>query len=293
MNKIFITGATGQFGAATINFLLTKGVPANSITALIRDESKAKDLIGKGINLKKGDYNDYTSLVEAFKGNDTLLLVSGNDLANRGKQQENAVKAAKEAGVKRIVYTSFDRKNETTTSPITMIAESHLSTEKFIKASGLNYTILKNNLYMDILPMFMGEKAVETGVIYQPAGEGKAAYLLRNDMAEIAANVLTGEGHENKEYTLAADKAYSYGEIAKLMSEVTGKTINHVSPTKEEFIKTLTEAKVPSEFIHLFAGFSEAKKQGEFDQVTTTAETLLGRKPTLMGDYLKGVYSAN
>lgn len=114
---IQVTGATGNFGKAVIDFLLQKGIPANQISALIRDEAKAKPLADKGIILRVGDYNDYTSLVKAFCGIDKLLLVSSSDMKDRSSQHINAVRAAKEAGVKHIIYTSFQRKNETT-SPI-------------------------------------------------------------------------------------------------------------------------------------------------------------------------------
>lgn len=104
---ILITGATGNYGKATIDFLLKKGIQANSISALVRNEAKAEDLKAKGINLRIGDYDNYASLVKAFKGVDKLLLVSGSDVADRTKQHENAVNAAKEAGVRHIFYTSL------------------------------------------------------------------------------------------------------------------------------------------------------------------------------------------
>ncbi|CAN5434614.1 hypothetical protein BH10BAC2_BH10BAC2_38580 [soil metagenome] len=83
---------TGNFGNATIDFLLEKGVSANNISALIRDVTKAEDLKTKGITLKIGDYDNYASLVEAFKGVDKLLLVSGSDVVNRGEQQKMQVR---------------------------------------------------------------------------------------------------------------------------------------------------------------------------------------------------------
>src|SRR5690606_12729824 len=121
-------------------------------------------LKAKGINLKIGDYDNYLSLVEAFKGVDKLLLVSSSDVANRTQQHENAVNAAKEVGVKHILYTSSERKNETETSPIYFLGKSHLETERLIKESGLTYTIFRNNLYLEALPMFFGEQVLETGI---------------------------------------------------------------------------------------------------------------------------------
>ena len=285
--KILVTGATGNFGKKTIELLLEKGIAATNISALVRDDVKATDLKDKGITIKTGDYDNYESLLAAFQGIDKLLLVSGTDLENRSKQQLNVVKAAKESGVKHIIYTSFERINETETSPIAFLAKSHIDTDNAIKASGMNYTILRNNLYLDVLPMFLGEQVLESG-IYFPAGEGQAAYVSRNDLAEVAANVLTSEGHENKEYKMNNIENYSMKKIAETLSEITNKTVSYFSPTSEEYKETLKNAGVPNEYIDMFIGFAEAIKQGHFK--TTDLEKLLGRKPTSLSDFLKQVY---
>src|SRR5690606_17277762 len=144
-------------------------------------------------------------------------------------QHANAVKAAKEAKVKHILYTSFERKNDTSTSPIYILAKAHTDTETLIKESGLTYTIFRNNLYLDALPMFFGEQVLESG-IYLPAGETKSAFASRIDMAEATANVLAGHGHENKEYSLSNSESYSIREIAHDLSDLLGKPIDYVSP---------------------------------------------------------------
>ncbi len=291
MNQtILITGATGHFGKATIDFLLQKGIPANSISALVRDEAKATDLKAKGINLKIGEYDNYESLVAAFKEIDKVLLVSGSDIVNRGKQQENAVKAAKEAGVKHLLYTSFERKNETETSPIAFLAKSHIDTDNLIKASGLKYTLFRNNLYLDVLPMFIGEQVLETGIFF-PAGETKSAFVLRSDLAEAAANVLTSEGHENKEYAMNNTENYSFQDVASILSKITNKDISYTSPTVEIYTTALNKAGVPGEYIGMFAGFAEAIQQGEFNSPKTDLENLLGRKPATLEGFLTQVYA--
>lgn len=287
---VLITGATGHFGKAVINHLLEKGIDANDISALVRDEAKAGDLKAKGVNLRVGDYDDYNALVAAFRGVDKVLLVSSSDVVNRDKQQENAVNAAKEAGVRHILYTSFKSNNETESSPIAFVSKSHLATEKQIKESGMVYTIFKNNLYLDILPMFFGEKVVETG-IFLPARETKAAYASRNDMAEAAANVLMGKGHENKIYNISNTENTSLIEAAQYLSEIVGKPINYTSPSTEVYFETMTQAGVPVEYIGFFAGFAEAIKQGEFVTENTDLESLLGRKPTSLKEYLTKIYS--
>ena len=205
---ILITGATGHLGQATISYLLQK-IPASQLAVLARDKNKAAGFQEKGLDIRIGDYDDYTSLLSAFKNIDKLFFISGSDVANRQKQHENVVNAAKEAGVGHIVYTSFARKNETVTNPLGELAFSHIETDKLIKVSGISYTILRNGLYADVLPLFFGDKVLETG-IYLPAGEGKAAFISRNDIAEAAANILSSEGHENKEYNIVNEEKKIY-----------------------------------------------------------------------------------
>jgi len=288
---ILVTGASGNYGNATINFLLNKGISAKSISGLVRNEDKVEDLKEKGINLRIGDYNNYEGLVNAFKDVEKLLLISSSDIVKRGQQHENVVNAAKVAGVKHILYTSFERKNDTQTSPIYSLAKSHIATEKLIKESGMIYTIFRNNLYLDVLPMFFGEKVLTTG-IFLPAGESKSAYALRKDMSEATANVLASNGHDNKVYSLNNTENVSLQEIAQDLSEIVGKEINYVSPPQDVYVETLTKAGVPAQYIGMFAGFAEAMKQGEFTVETTDLENLLGRKPTTAKTFLKEVYAS-
>ena len=288
MSKILVTGATGGLGRAAIDTLL-QTVPASQLAVLARDPAKAADLQAQGVAVRPGDYSNYASLVAAFAGIDKVLLVSGNDIPNRVPQHTNAVKAAKEAGVKHIVYTSFQRKTEDGSSGAWFVAEGHLATEELLKASGLTYTILKNALYLDVLPLFMGP-VLETGTIFLPAGEGKVPYASRADMGAAGAAVLTGTGHENRSYEIANDTAYSFYDIAKILSTLTGKAIQYVLPDAEAFGTALAAAGVPAEAIQLTTGFSTGIGQGEFDFPSTDLEKLLGRKPESATDFLKTAY---
>jgi len=290
MNKILITGASGQLGKSVIKHLLNK-VEAKNLAVLVRNEEKASDLKPLGIDVRIGDYTNYESLLAAFKGIDKLYFISGSDFEGRSKQHENVVNAAKEVGVKHVVYTSFMRKDESSASPISFVVADHIETEIWLQESGMNYTFLRHNLYMDMLPLFMGENVLKTGLIYQPAGNGKVAFTLREDMAEVASHILTSKGHENKTYDITSDKAYSYNDIASILTDITGKTIAYSSPSVEEFNKTMTEAGVPEMYISLFAGFAQAMEQGELDHCNSVMEQLIGRKATSMADYLREVYS--
>jgi len=289
---ILVTGATGHFGKATIDSLIEKGIKTNDILALVRNEAAAADFKNNGISAVIGDYDNYASLVSAFQGVEKLLFVSGSDLMKRLSQHQNVINAAKEAGVQHLVYTSFQRKNETETSPLWIVAQSHIQTEKWLKESGMDYTILKNNLYMDFLPGFIGEKVLETGGIYVPAENGKISAVLRSEMAEAAANILTTSGHVGKEYDFTNEEAVSYKEIAQAISEVSGKMINYISPSVEDYGKTLSNYGLPAEVIGIFSSFAVAQAQGELDTVSADLEKILGRKPVSVKDFVSLLYAA-
>lgn len=288
---IMITGASGNFGKETIDALIKKGVNPEKINGLVRDRAKGKVLEEKTIGIRKGDYNDYDSLVTAFQGVEKLLLVSGNDLMNRALQHANVVKAGREAGVKHLVYTSFERKNESESSPIHMVASAHLNTERVIRQSGIPYTIMRNNLYMDGLPMFLGEKVLETGIFF-PAGDTRAAYVLRREMAEAAACILTGSGHEDREYYISNSVPVSFVEIASLLEEITGRKVSYTSPDLKTYQETLSGLGVPEEAIGFFSSFAEGVRQGEFLPPGTDLEDLLGRKPTSVREFLTRLYGS-
>src|SRR5665648_41629 len=147
---ILITGSTGNLGKATISYLLKK-INAKEIAALARNEEKSAELKSKGVDVRIGDYTNKDSLVKAFQGVGKLLLISSSDLADRATQHINAINAAKLAGVKHIIYTSFQRTNESADSALGFIANDHLKTEKHLKETGIIYTVFKNGFYADMV----------------------------------------------------------------------------------------------------------------------------------------------
>ncbi|GAB2615850.1 SDR family oxidoreductase [Belliella aquatica] len=288
---ILVTGANGQYGNATINHLLDQDARAEEIIAMVRNTESAKELKEKGVQIRKGDYNDYSSLVSAFSGVKHLLFISSSDIQNRNKQHENVLKAAKESGVEHIIYTSFLSKNETESSPLWLVSQSHLQTENWLKDSGINYTILKNNLYMDFVPAFVGDQVLETGLVFLPAGDGKVGAVLRSEMAEATARILGSSKLQGKVYNFTNSEAFSYQEVANTIAEISGKSIDYISPTAEEYARILGEYGVPSDLIGLFSSFAIAQAKDELDAVSSDLEFLLGRKPTSMSTFLSKVYS--
>jgi NAD(P)H dehydrogenase (quinone) len=285
---ILVTGATGHLGNAAIQSLLKKGVPAHKITALVRDENKAVHLKDQGIQIRLGNYNDYNSLKEALRGVDKLLLISSNEVADSLVQQKNVINAAKEKGVQHIVYTGMEIKNYDTTA-IPFVSQVHKATADYLKETGIVYTVMNNTLYADSIGKFSGETFLESGIFF-PAGDGKLPWVPRAEMGEAAAVVLTTPGHEHKTYAITADTAYSFEEIAGMLSAITGKEVKYLKPDLNTFIDGLVKAGVPKEIVSFLGAFGTAIGNGEFDTHRSDFENLLGRKPMELKEFLKITY---
>jgi NAD(P)H dehydrogenase (quinone) len=286
MGKTLITGVTGGLGGAVADFLVKK-VPAANLAVLARNAEKAQRFADAGIAVRTGDYSDKASLVKAFSGIDTLYFVSGNDVSGRVPQHENVVAAAKDAGVKHIVYTSTVRKDSSAGSPMYLVLEAHVKTEEWIKASGLTYTITQHNLYAEVVPFFAGDKVLETKTVFIPTGDGKTAFALRSDFAEAEANILANPApHANKTYSLGGSEALTFADVASLA----GEGITFVSPTVEEYKAVLQGAGVPEIYVSMLSQFATAVAQGEFDDVNGQLEQLLGRKPADVKAFIRTVY---
>jgi NAD(P)H dehydrogenase (quinone) len=291
---ILVSGATGNFGSKTIAHLLNKGVAANNIAALVRSEESGSSLKEQGVDVRIGDYADVDSMAKAFAGVDKLLLVSSSDrraIENRTKHHINAITAAKKADVKHIVYTSFIRKDGHENSAIAGFENSHVETETFLKQSGINHTILQNAIYQEMILAFIGDKVVETGTILFPAHDGKASWVLREELAEAAVNVLTTQGHENKTYKLTNSTSVGFKQIASYISEALGKEISYNSPNVEEFKAILEKAGVPERYIGMFIMWGTGVAQSMMDVEDNALETLLERKPTTTQQFIARIFN--
>jgi NAD(P)H dehydrogenase (quinone) len=284
---ILVTGATGQLGQIVIEKLSEK-IPTKQIAALVRDASKADHLIAKGVNVRVGDYQNGESLLAAFQGIDKLLLISSNDFNDRLGQHKNAIDAAVKAGVKHVFYTGVTM-NNINSSPLKPLLEEHYLTEDYLKASGLSYTFLQNSLYAEVIPMFLGENVIETGVFF-PAGEGKVAFALREDLGEATANILVSEGHENQTYNLTGSEVISFAEVAAILSELSEKAVSYINPESEVFEGTLKQFGLPEPIIQMSVMFAAGIKNNDFNKTYDSLERFLGRKPTNIRTYLKAVY---
>ncbi|GAB3764211.1 SDR family oxidoreductase [Spirosoma pomorum] len=285
---ILVTGATGHLGGAVIRQLL-RTIPASQITAFVRDEQKAAPLLDQGVTLRIGTYDDVDSLDSAMQGVATMLLIAGTDEANRVRQHENVVDAARKAGVQRIAYTSRALKDRATL--VNRLMEAHFQTEDYIKASGLSYTLFQNILYMDAIPQFVGGDAVFERGIYVPAGGGNVSFALRSEMGEAMANALVAEHNGNVTYQLTGSQSYSFYDVAAALTDISGKSVVYTPAEPVAFETKLKERGLPDVVAQRITGFITDIANGQEDAVSSDLENLLGRKPTSLKEGLALLYN--
>lgn len=286
---ILVTGANGFVGKEALHHLV-RSVPASKIAAMVRTPEKSGELRDLGVEIRIADYDNSEALSRAMEGVQKLLLISGTDITNRVQQHSNVVDAAKEAGVQHIVYTSFVRNGYTEDSATAFITASHIATEEYIRNSGIPYTFMLNGLYAEVLPMFFGPAVQDTG-IFLPAGEGKAAYTVRADIAEAAARILTGSGHEGKEYTITNTENHTMAQIADLLGDVLRRKISYTNPTVEEFRAAMSQAGLPEQAILMASGFGVSIAKEEFLSNHSDLPALIGRTPTTVRQFLQSTYA--
>jgi NAD(P)H dehydrogenase (quinone) len=289
MSKYLVTGATGALGSQVVDSLLLR-VPAKDVAALVRDPKKKQPLIEKGVEIRDGDYLDPSSLEHAFKGIDKLLLISAPAFTDATAQHANVIEAAKRCGVRHLIYAATQRV-EGVDFEIPQVTEWDKKTEGLLKKSGLEVTILRNSMYLDMLPIGFGKSVTEVGVRV-PAGNGVAALASRYDLAEGAAAVLSGDGHEGKVYTLGNSRATSLSDIAATISKVIGRKIDYRNVPVAEFVSARVQEGFPEPAATFFAAWFQAIAAGEFAEVTGDLERLIKRKPQSVEEFLSAAYSA-
>lgn len=278
--SLVVTGATGQLGRLVVTSLLEKGVDADRIIATARDTTRLADLADRGVQVRHADYNDPTSLKEAFAGADRVLLVSSNEIGQRLAQHQNVIDAAQDAGVELLAYTSIANADSSGNS----LAQEHHATEQAIVASGLPHTFLRNSWYLenytDQLATYL-----EHGVVLGAAGEGRVSAAPRAEFAEAAAAALLTESPQEV-YELGG-AAFSLTELAATVTEVSGKEVAYNDLPADVLDQTLAGIGLPAEVAAMLADADAGLSRGELFVEPTDLAGLLGRPATTLADALR------
>src|SRR5918998_4369806 len=272
--SIVITGASGQLGRLIGELVLDRTGVSEVILTTRRPEALS-DLAERGARVRQADFDRPETLAEAFAGGENLLLISTDDLSRRAAQHRVAIEAARDAGVRHVAYTSYLNPVEENPAVIT---PSHRDTELALRESGLAWPALRHAFYAEY-QVPAGAQAIATGQLIHNNGDGKTAYVSREDCAAAAAAVLTTEGHEDKAYDISGPESLSQGDVAALLSEVSGRPVEAVAVDDEAFIQGLTAAGVPEPAAREFASYGRAIREGHLDQISGAVENLTGRAP--------------
>lgn len=276
--KTAITGATGQLGSRVVEFLKEK-IAKDDIIALVRTPEKATSL---GVEARTFDYAKPEGLAKALQGVDNLLLISGSEIGQRTQQHTNVINAAKEAGVKWIVYTSLLHADTSSLS----LAEEHLNTEKLLKDSGIKYTILRNGWYTGNYTSSISG-AIAGGAFIGSAKDGKISSASRDDYAEAAATVISDEAHQGKVYELAGDSSYTLADLAAEISKQTGKEIPYRDLPAEEYANILKSFNIHEGFASAIAGWDVSAAEGALFDEGHQLSHLIGHPTTPLAESVK------
>ncbi|MEU6375651.1 SDR family oxidoreductase [Streptomyces sp. NPDC046909] len=275
---VVVTGATGRLGGRVARRLAEEGVPQR---LLVRSPERAPRL--PGATAVRGSYDDHDAVVHGLTGAETLLMVSASESVDRLAHHKAFVDAAVEAGVRHVVYVSFFGAAPDATFTL---ARDHFHTEEHIRASGLACTFLRDNLYAEFVPDLAGAD----GVIRGPAGQGRAAFVSQDDIADAAAAVLARPGeHAGATYDLTGPESLSLAEAAAVLTEVRGRTVTYHPETVEEAYASRASYGAPPWQLDAWVSTYTAIAAGELDGVSDAVARLTGHPATPLADVIRGM----
>src|SRR3984957_372639 len=235
---ILITGATGKNGVEILKRLPGRG---ERVRAMVRKLGDAKTSTSHpAIEFVEGDFDNPESLRKALKDVQRAFLVT-NSSDRVEERQLRFVHLAREAGVKHIVYLS--QLHAATDSPLRFL-RYHAAVEEALRASGMSFTHLRPNLYMQGLLM-IGKSIASEGRFFAPAGEAKVSVVDVRDIASVAVAALTQGKHEGKTYNITGPEALSHREMAEVLSQKLDRPITFVDLPEEEFRNALRSMQMP------------------------------------------------
>lgn len=281
---ICVTGAGGTVGSEIIKRLDSAKAP---FRAAYFSEEKAQAARAKGIDAVIIDYNRPETLRAAFQGSDKLFLLAPS-APNQTQLELNAVEAAKAVGVSRIVKLSVWGADE----EAFVLAKVHRPVEKAIESSGIAWSFLRPNGFMQNIVTYMGETIKSEGAFYSAVGEAKISHVDVRDIAAVAAKALTEPGHEGKAYTLSGPEALSYADIATKLSKVLGRSISHIGLSPPNLKSGMLAAGMPEEYADMLLDLERYYREQQASRITNDTRQVTGRDPIRFAQYARDCASS-
>ncbi|QJW98345.1 SDR family oxidoreductase [Frigoriglobus tundricola] len=268
---IVVTGATGKLGAAIIESLL-EGTSAADVVASVREPGKAHALVALGVDVRQGDFDRPDTLVRSFDGADRLLLISASGIDHEGRaaQHRRAIRAAVEAGVGHVFYTSLLPGD----GSVAYVMKAHLDTEADLRSSGLAFTILRNGAYAEGWRLYLGDVSGGEAVV---PGDGPVSWVSRSDLADGTARLLLGAGHAGETRNLTGPGAIDLKGTAGILGRVRARPIVRRIVPVEDYVSRAVAAGKTEEFAREWATTYFGLERGEFGKVDPFLGALVGR----------------
>lgn len=275
MTVLALTGSTGTVGGMVARGLDAAGIPTR---LLVRDPARAPQL--QHAEVVQAEYGG-DACRAALTGVDTVLFVSAHEAEDRVDVHRAFVRAAAEAGVRQVVYTSFVGAGD---GAGFLLARDHGATEQAIRDSGMAFTFLRDNFYAEAITHFAGDD----GVIRGPAGVGRVAAVSQWDVATAAVVVLTDPAaHADTAYDLTGPEAITLDEAARILTDVTGRPHRFVDETPDEARASRATYHAPDWLMDAWISTYTAIRDGELQHVSDDLPRLLGRPALSFGDAVR------
>jgi uncharacterized protein YbjT (DUF2867 family) len=273
--RIGVTGSSGHLGGAVARELAQHGIP---LRLVCRDPGRVPTLPGADVAVAA--YGHTPEAVRALRGVSTLFMVSATESATRLAEHTGFVDAAAEAGVRHVVYTSFFR---AAPDAVFTLARDHWATEQHLRSSGMATTLLRDNLYLDVLRYF-----VVDGVMRGPAGDGRVSAVARADVARVAVTVLgSPQAHAWAVYDLTGPQALTMAEAVATIAEVTGRPARFEDETLEQAYRSRARWNPQPWQADAWVSTYTSIASGDLAEVTDDVERLTGRAPLSLRQVLE------
>jgi len=276
-----ITGASGQLASRVLHHLFARS--ASDVVAITRNPSKVDSTGRQSLHVRPGDFNDRAGIAKSLAGIDRLLMIPASELMPgvRPRQHQTAIDAAVDAGVGHVIYVSSIGARP---GPRDGILETHFFTEQALIASGLPWTFIRMNIYADF-QIDGVKRAIASGEYAAPDG-APYAYVVRDDLAALAAAILATPGHEGVTYHASGAESVTHAQIAEAVSKAIGKPIRYTPRTPEQSEAGLVAAGLPPPIVDVLVRSQKAGRDGAFDLVTGDIERHTGRRAQSAMDFI-------
>jgi uncharacterized protein YbjT (DUF2867 family) len=277
MQKILVTGATGNVGSRMVQDLRERGVPAR---AFVRDPGKAAAMFGDGVELAAGDFEDTESIYVALDGVDGVFLACSNQ-PSQVEYETRMIDAAEEMGVRRIVNLSA--LGAQIGSPVAFW-DWHARIEDHLRASSISSVILRPTFSMANL-LGSAEAIKYSGKLFVQAGDAGISMIHPQDVAAVAAIALIGDAHEGNTYTLTGPEAITFGQVAGRLRQALGREIEYLDVPDEAALQGMTEQGLPEFVAAQIVAVFGFLRGGAQEQTTDTVRVLTGHDPHSFADF--------